>query len=167
MKEKALTVNRFVLGILVLWISGCAAHSRLEPLEITLSDLEVEEMTLMETSLVAKVRIVNPNPESLNFSGASCKLYLEGGKVGRGVSSESFSIDRLSTETIHISFFINNVAAIYRLRQLQEKDAITYKMKTVLFSDGPYGTKRIQNVYEGVLDLNENGTQSTVPSNPS
>jgi len=143
----------FVVTGLMMFLSSCVSSALMEPLEITIANIEMDEMTMVETTLVADVRIVNHNPESLNFNGTSCKLYLGGGKVGRGVSSESFVVDRLSSHIVKVIFHINNVAAIYRLHQIQMEGVADYKLKTTLFSEGSYGTKRHKTTYEGRLEL--------------
>ena len=62
------------------------------PLEVTLVDLEVTEVTAFKTTLAAKLRVAKPNPEASTMEGASFKLYIEDKKVGSGASNETFSV---------------------------------------------------------------------------
>ena len=140
-------------ALIITLLPGCVSRSSMEPLECTLANIQIDEMTLMETTLVADIRIVNPNPDGLNFNGAAYKLYLGGGKVGRGLSAESFSVERLSTHLVKVRFHINNVAAIYRLQQIQDEGVADYKLQTILYSEGLHGTKKYRSTYEGRLDL--------------
>ncbi len=143
--------------ILSVLLSGCVSSGFMEPLEITLANIEMGEMTLFETTLIADVRIVNPNPESLSFDGASCKLYLGGGKVGTGITSESFVVDRLNSQVVKVEFHINNAAAIFRIHNIRIQKSAAYKLQTTLFSTGSFGTKKYKNTYEGVLDFSDAG----------
>jgi LEA14-like dessication related protein len=56
---------------------ACSSMSSLEPLAVTLVNLEVTEMTIFETTLMASLRVTNPNPEPLTIDGASFKLILD------------------------------------------------------------------------------------------
>jgi LEA14-like dessication related protein len=82
----------FVAAVLVIGALGCTSLGSIEPLDVTLANLDITEVTVFETTLVAKIRITNPNPEALTIEGASFKLYLEDKKVATGTSKESFTV---------------------------------------------------------------------------
>ena len=141
--------------VLLAVTSGCASMGALEPLDVTLVNLNVSEVTVFETTLVAKLRITNPNPEGLTVDGASFKLYLEDKKVGTGTTKETFTIDRLDSSVVDVIFHINNASALLRLKDiLEDRDKeISYGVRGGLYTQGTFGTKKIKVEKTGLLDL--------------
>jgi len=127
----------------------------IEPLEVTLANLNVTEVTVFETTLVAKLRITNPNPEAFAIEGASFKLYLEDKKVGMGTSKESFTVDRLDSYVVDVVFHMNNASALLRLKDiLEDKDKeISYGVRGGLYTQGAFGTKKLKVEKTGHIDL--------------
>ena len=140
------------LALLVFGL-GCSSIGSLEPMEVTLTDLEVTEVTVFETSLLAKLRITNPNPDSITIDGASFKLYIEDKKVGTGTTKESFALDRLDSSVIDVRFHINNASALLRLKEIFEDNEFSYGVRGALFTEGAFGTKKIRIEKTGRLDL--------------
>jgi LEA14-like dessication related protein len=136
-------------------VLGCSTMSSLEPMEVTLTDLDVTEVTVFETSLVAKLRITNPNPDPITIDGASFKLYLEDKKVGSGTTKESFVVDRLDSNVIDVVFHINNASALLRLKDIFDDNDVNYGVRGALFTEGAFGTKKIRIEKTGHLDLSD------------
>jgi LEA14-like dessication related protein len=134
---------------------GCSTMGSLEPMEVTLTALEITEVTVFETSLVAKLRITNPNPEPITIDGASFKLYLDDKKVGSGTSKRSFAVDRLDSSVIDVVFHINNASALLRLKAIFEDNDVSYGVRGALFTEGAFGTKKIRIEKTGRLDLTD------------
>ena len=64
-------------------------------------------------------------------------------------------MDRLDSVVIDGVFHINNASALLRLQNiLQEKD-VTYGIRGSLFTEGPFGTRKIKIEKTGRLDLSE------------
>ena len=124
-----------------------------EPLEVTLVDLEVTDITVFETTLAAKLRVTNPNPEAFTIQGASFKLYLEDTKVGSGTSNETFAVERLDSTVIDVLFHLNNASAILRLKDILEDDEVRYGIRGGLFMQGTFGSKKIKVEQTGHIDL--------------
>ena len=134
---------------------GCASATDVEPLSVTLTNLEFTDVTVFETTLVAKLRITNPNPEAFEFEGASFTLYLEGKKVGTGTSPHPFTAPRLDSSLIDVTFHINNASALLRLKTILANEQITYSVRGTLFTAGSFGGGKIKVEREGTLDLDE------------
>jgi LEA14-like dessication related protein len=132
---------------------GCSTMGSLEPMEVTLKDLVVTEMTVFETSLLAKLRITNPNPDPITIDGASFKLYIEDKKVGTGTTKESFALDRLDSNVIEVVFHINNASALLRLKEIFGNNDVSYGVRGALFTEGAFGTKKIRIEKTGHVDL--------------
>jgi LEA14-like dessication related protein len=142
----------FACIVLVLSI-GCASMSTIDPLEVTLSNLKITEVTVFETTLVAKLRITNPNPEAFTINGGSFKLTLDEKKVGTGTASETFTVERLDSAVVDAIFHINNTSALLRLQGILQAKEVTYGVQGALFTQGSFGTKKIKIEKTGRLDL--------------
>lgn len=124
-----------------------------EPLEVTLVNLEVTDITVFETTLAAKLRVTNPNPESFTIEGASFKLYLEDKKVGSGTCNETFSVERLDSTVVDVLFHVNNASAVLRLKDILEGNEARYGIRGSLFMQGTFGSKRLKVEQTGHIDL--------------
>lgn len=146
---------RAAVTALAIAAAACSSLSPIEPLQLTLADLEVSEVTLFETTLLARLRVTNPNPEPFVIDGGSFKLTLDGKKVGTGTTPESFSVDRLDSVVVEAVFHINNASAALRLRDVLQQKVVSYGVTGSLFTQGTLGTRKIRVDREGRLDLNE------------
>ena len=135
--------------------AACSSLSPIEPLQLTLADLEVSEVTLFETTLLARLRVTNPNPEPFAVDGASFKLTLDGRKVGSGTTPGSFNVGRLDSVVVEAVFHINNASAVLRLKDVLQQKVVSYGITGSLFTQGTFGTRRIRVDKEGRLDLGE------------
>ena len=144
-----------VTCMVVALSAGCASMSSIEPLQVTLSNLKITEVTVFETTLVAKLRITNPNPEAFTINGGSFKLILDEKKVGTGTASETFSVERLDSAVIDAIFHINNASALLRLQGILQEKEVTYGIQGSLFTQGSFGTKKIKIEKTGRLDLSK------------
>jgi LEA14-like dessication related protein len=149
--------NPVVATLLVVGALGCTSMGSIEPLEVTLANLNITEVTIFETTLVAKLRITNPNPEAFTIEGASFKLDLEDKKVGMGTSKESFTVDRLDSHVLDVVFHMNNASALLRLKDiLEDKDKeVSYGVRGGLYTQGAFGTKKLKVNKTGTIDLTD------------
>lgn len=145
---------------------GCASMGSMEALDVTLTNLNITEVTVFETTLVAKIRVTNPNPEAYTIDGASFKLYLEDKKVGTGTSNASFTLERLDSYVFDVVFHINNASAILRLKDiLEDKDEeISYAVRGGLYTEGAFGTTKLKVDKTGHVDLGKADRREIDPS---
>jgi LEA14-like dessication related protein len=141
-----------------LWLmalaSGCATTNALEEMEITLVNLEFTEATLFETTMVAQIRVANPNPDPLSFEGASFKLYLDDRKVGTGMVPDPFTVEELATTVVKATFHLNNATAAFRIIDvLRDRREVGYGVRGSLFTDAAIGRRKLRVEKMGVLDL--------------
>lgn len=144
-----------MISITVFSVLGCSTMGSHEPLDVTLSNLNITEVTMFETTLVAKLRITNPNPEPFAIEGGSFKLYLEDKKVGTGTTSESFTVERLDSYVVDVKFHINNASALLRLKDVIEtKDnEVSYGVHGGLFTQGAFGNRKLKVNKTGTINL--------------
>ena len=142
-------------AVIALSALGCSSMGSMEAFDVTLANLNVTEVTIFETTMVAKIRVTNPNPEAYTIDGASFKLYLEDKKVGTGTSNESFTVERLDSRVIDVIFHINNASALLRLKDiLEDKDTeISYGVRGGLYTEGAFGPKKLKVEKTGRIDL--------------
>jgi len=151
-----------ILSLVV--VAACATMSNVDPPDVTLVDLQVGDVTVFETSLTATVRITNPNPEPLAVEGASFKLELDGRKIGSGTSSDVVVVPRLDSATLQVSFHLNNLSAVTRLRSVLEHDVVNWGLRGKVFIGGTYGTRSLAVEHAGRIDLEDRPLgQSTQP----
>ena len=143
--------------VLAVVVFGCSSTGSLEPLQVTLVDLQITEMTLFETAMVAKLRVTNPNPEALTIDGASFKLILDDKKIGTGTTKETFTVERLDSAVIDAIFHINNASALLRLKGIMGKTEVSYGVRGHLYTQGSFGTKKINVDKMGTIDLADMG----------
>ena len=132
---------------------GCVSWPYDEALEIQLVDLSAAESTLFETTLTARIRIMNPNPEALTFEGAAFKIELEGRKVGSGTVPETFAVERLSSAVVDATFHLSHASLLMRLREIIEADDVSYGLRGTFWVQGPWGTQRHRVQRIGRVDL--------------
>ena len=153
MNKRILLLANIVLTSALVLVTGCASMTTIEPPEVTLVNLKFTEVTLFETTMIASLRLTNPNPEAFAVQGASFKLYLDDHKVGTGVTSEVFSVERLDSHVVDATFHINNASALLRIRNIVEQKDVSYKVASILYTEGTFGTKKVKSEHSGRLDL--------------
>ena len=156
-----------VLGGLIVVAFGCTSLEPMEPLGVNLVDLEVQEITLFEATLVAKIRVSNPNPDPLQFSGGSLKLLLDDRKIGTAMTSQAFAVAGFSSTVIDMTVHVNTASAITRIPALLEQDSISYGVRGALYSQGSFGTHKHVVERSGSLDLGSLGEADRPEAAPS
>jgi LEA14-like dessication related protein len=147
--------RRLAPVLLVLALAGCSSMTSTEPPRVTLSDLQVSEVTVFETTLVAKLRVTNPNPEPLTLDGGSFELILDGKKVGSGAVQSTFTIERLDSTVVDAVFHVNNASLILRLKNVLDQQVVSYGIRGSFFTAGTFGPSKLKVDKSGVLDLSK------------
>jgi LEA14-like dessication related protein len=136
-----------------LVFTACTSMGSLEPPSVSLAGVELSEVTVFETTVQVKLRVSNPNPEPMTLEGASFKLRLEDHKIGRGLSSEIVTIERLDTALLNVTFYVNNAVALLQLREILQQEAVDYRVQAVLYTQGSWGTKKLKVDKEGRFEF--------------
>ncbi len=154
---------------LLIGAVGCSTTDPLEEMGVTLTNIEFVDSTLFEAVMVATIRVSNPNPEPFEFEGASFKLILDDRKVGTGLAPEAFSVDRLGTTTVDVTFHVNTATAVFRVIDvLRDQREVNYGIQGSLFVTSSYGRKKLKVNKMGTLDLqNLEVPQSIEPTVPT
>jgi LEA14-like dessication related protein len=142
-----------VVAMVAMMSFGCASMAPDERPEITLSNLELTEATLFETTMVAAVRISNPGMKPIVVEGASFKLVLDGKKVGRGMMKDPVAVEGLDSAIGRVVFHLNNAVALLRLRQVMENRTVSYGIEGHLYLQQGSRSTKVKVEQMGRLDL--------------
>ena len=138
---------------LTLVLGSCAGVGLITPPDLTLVDVSISDVTVFETTGEFTIRLVNVNPDPLTIEGAVFTLFLNGLKVGRGVTSEVMEVPNLGDATQSVTFYLSNLALATRVVDMLEKPVLDYRLKTKLRLRVPYGIRRLKTVNEGQLNF--------------
>lgn len=141
-----------VLGCLLL--SGCAALSLQAP-DITLVNLEFTDLTLFETSGIFEVRLANENPEPLRIEGGVYSLYVDGLRIGKGLSNRQFEIAPFTTVIDTVDVHVNNLAMATRLQSIFDSGAFSYRIKAKIHVATDLGRRSLNLSKDGHFDFDE------------
>ncbi len=137
----------------LLLLFGCSGLLSVEPPEVSLVDLQFTDLTMFETTGEFTVRLSNENPEPVIIDGGVYHLYLNGLRVGKGLSDRRIELPRLGTGTDRVTLHVSNLALATRLVELMKEPVLDYRIKTRLYLVRPYGRRRISTEHEGRIDL--------------
>jgi len=135
--------------VFIFALSGCAVR-RMQDVDLSLVNLEIQNITALETSLAATVRVVNGGAESIRIDGFSLRLEINGLKVGKGVGEWDVEVPRLSSETGEITFYISHLAMATRIRGILKERGVRYRISGTIYllEDGTRHSYRVQQVGE-------------------
>lgn len=133
-------------------LCGCASPGDLVRPEVALIDVRPGQVRLLETSAVATVRLDNENPEPLAIEGLACRLYVDGVRVGKGLSDASFTIPRLGTVTREVAVHLDNLAMVRRVRPLLASQRFAYRLECRLYVRGEHRLHRVSVSRDGRIE---------------
>lgn len=126
----------WLLALLVIPLSGCAGLG-LEPPDLLLTNLQLKEVTVLESSGEVALRVVNGNAEPLAIDGLSFNLRLNGRKIGKIISGQRLEVPRLASETLNAELHVSHFAMLTLVQELMETESVNYSMsgKVYLLTD--------------------------------
>jgi LEA14-like dessication related protein len=127
-----------------LGLSGCSTVPDDHAIEVGVVNLAFREATLLETTAVFSVRIQNENPEPLEIEGGVHKIYLDGSYIGKGMSNQAMTVDRLSTGIQEATVYLRNLKLAGRIRSVMNARSVDYRIESVLHLAGQ-GRVRVSN----------------------
>lgn len=124
-----------------LLISGCST-ANVRPPQVSLQDLRLGEMTILETTLIASLRLENTGPDPITIDGASFRLLLNDWDVGRGSSGDRITIPRFGSAVQRAEFRLDNLYLLSRIQPLIESHDFSYRLEGELYLEGGWGFGR-------------------------
>lgn len=145
---------RAAAALCAVALSGCATMQGPAPPDISLVNLKFREFKVLESTVDLEVRLSNENPEEVVMDGGVLKLYLNGAKIGKGMSSERVTIPRLDSVTTTFEIHISHLDVIKKFRSIQRDKKVAYALKGSLYILKPSGsTRKVAVAQEGDFDM--------------
>jgi LEA14-like dessication related protein len=136
-------------------LSGLAALLLL----VTVTSGEVQPW---ETTLVFTVRLQNARPQPVRLVGASHKIYLDGTKVGTGLSREAVTLPALSDTAQPVTVRISNFNLARKLHAASLTGRLSYEVRSTLYQATGGGIRATKS---GTIDFSNLSVPSTVSTN--
>ncbi len=142
------TVRNFLIAffsVSMLFTLFSCAHMGMgsSPPEVTLSDIQVEDVTLFETTFTVQLRVVNKNPTPIELVGSEASIFLDNSKMLTVVSGDAKSIPGFGSEVIEAEAHASNLKVIpflarivSRLQAGEDLKDVDYKANGILHLAG-------------------------------
>ena len=115
------------LFLICLFAASCVRFPLIVP-EVTVAHLTITEVKLLETSFVFTIRLDNENPLPLFYEGGVYHFYLDGARVGKGLSDSQFEIPRLGTATDEVVVRTSNVNLGFKIKNMIDAKTLDYRL---------------------------------------
>ena len=127
------------LGLCIMLFSACSlSGQRLEPPQVTLSSVKIEDINLFEAVLHIEMRVVNSQKESYDIKGIDCVLDLDQTKLASGVSNTPTHIPSFQSATVPLTVYSSVEDMAKCLKELKNKNNINYNIKGKLYLVGGF-----------------------------
>jgi len=147
-RKGAETMRRKFVSVCFLWVvffavfvSGCASLMWMgEKPRVDIVNIIPTEMRLMEQTFMMELRIQNPTETDLVINGLFFDLEINGQPFARGVSNQSFKVERLSTKIVKMEAYTGLTSILRQLSELRKGNYDTgfrYRLKGGLYSGSP------------------------------
>jgi LEA14-like dessication related protein len=129
----------FRLLLASIFLLGCATTPKVEPLDVTVSDVVPGQMSIFEQEYQVKLRVQNPNNFDIALDGAAYQIELNGKAFARGVARQSVTVPKYGDAIIDGTCISDLSAVLGQISQLTKgpPEKFRYRIKGKLGrSDG-------------------------------
>jgi len=148
-------IHKLLWVLCMTMIGGCASLGGLEKPDVMLVDLQMGEIKVLETTARATVRLDNENLVPLHVEGGVYKLYINGKRIGKGLSNEQFTIPKLSSVTHDVVINLDNLALARRIISIINSEQLAYRIESVVYIRLDGRVRRVKVSKSGQLDRND------------
>ena len=141
-----------LLLLAILPLVGCTTVG-LEAPDVTLVDLQLEDVTLLESSGSVVLRLANSNPDPLQVDGLAFELKLDGRRVGQALSSEVLEVPRLSTGTVQAELSVNHLSVLSLIQGALETEKVDYELSGKVYVQTDFGRRTLRIKKSGIFDF--------------
>jgi LEA14-like dessication related protein len=121
-------VRSLWLGLMLL--AGCAsAFSDVEPPEVSLAGLALEQPGLFEQRLRLDVRLRNPNDFALDVERLLFDLEVNDQPLGKGWTTAGFDVPAFGEAVVPVSIVVPTSGLIERMVELGTTQRLDYRLK--------------------------------------
>ena len=143
-------VRTVLVLVLPLALAGCAAL-HLERPRVALVDVGLENVGLLQSSLVLDLRVENPNGFRLPIERGVYTFYLGGDRVGIGSTRTPLDVPAHGMSDQQIVIELDNLRLLSRLRALLDRRAVGYRIEADHYISG-FRSQALHSVAEGEID---------------
>jgi LEA14-like dessication related protein len=116
--------------LLLVTIAGCAGlGQRLEPPQVKLAAIRVEEFSVLETVFEIHLRVFNTNDNALQIKGLECELEINGQPFATGISNAAVEIPSYGTQLVPLRAYASLFDMIKSVKGMQNQDQLKYDIK--------------------------------------
>ena len=124
---------------LAVQLCGCAGlPGKVEPPSVSVADITLGNIGMLEQQFKLKLRLQNPNPFDLKFDGINYELELNDQSFARGVGNQPVSIPRLGETFMDVSAVSSLAGIVRQLSSLRRENAsgMRYRIHGKVFMSG-------------------------------
>lgn len=139
--------------LLCLLLGACASFGERDPLRISLAGFEPLTGQGMEMRFLLKLRVQNPNDDSIAFDGVALDLTVNGQPLASGVSDQAGEVPRFGEALVEVPLTVSAFSAFRQAWGLGNRpalDGLPYVLSGKL-GGGFWGTRRFSDT--GTLKL--------------
>jgi LEA14-like dessication related protein len=140
----------FLALVLSAAVAACAAF-HLERPRVSLVGVGLENVSLLQSSLVLNLRVENPNSFRLPIDRGIYTIFLAGERVGVGGTRRPLAVPAHGTSDQQIVLQLDNLRLLSRLRDLVDRRNVGYRIEADHYITG-FRSQALHSVAEGQLD---------------
>ena len=138
------------LALAALLSAGCSALDLQTP-RVALVDVDLEQIGLLESTLLVTLRVENPNSFRLPIERGVYTFFLEGERVGTGATRLPLDVPARSSSRQEVAIELDNARLLSRLRSVFDRE-VEYRIEAEHVVRA-FGERSVRSVSEGELDL--------------
>lgn len=113
-------VKKLFSLFLVALLTGCTVlPPGIENPHVTLNNLQVLDMTLLEQRYAVTLRVQNPNPVPIPISGMNFRLDINDTEFGRGVTHQAVTVPAYGEALVELNLVSNLVRLFDQVRGME------------------------------------------------
>lgn len=122
-----------------LLMAGCAGVGQtLEAPRVTLANILVKEIRVLETAFLVELRVYNTNDRAIRVRGLVCDLELMGQHFGTGVSDADVEVPAFDSAIFPVTVYTSMLDLVSAIRNLPSRKEIHYKLTGSLKVEGGF-----------------------------
>jgi LEA14-like dessication related protein len=122
----------FAVLMLLTGVAGCsglaARQADLQAPKVDLVGVKLLEMDPLAPRFRVRLKLDNPNDQTLNLDGADAVLTVLGEKLAKGVTQNAVSLPARGTAETDVDVSAKTLSFLKLLPQLQKSDALPYQV---------------------------------------
>ena len=134
-----MTRHILLLVIVALALAGCTSLAARDPLEVAVAGIEPmpDKGEGLELRLLVRLRVQNPNPDAISYSGAFVKVEVQDRTFATGVTDVGGTLPGFSEAVVEVPVTVSMlrmVRQVMGMKDAAEADQIRYSMSGKLGS---------------------------------